>query len=198
VKLERVWSKIVKQTPSGLQFGSDPTYDELVRSYEDILGALPKIDGWKPERLPMDLNAIGQTRLDAEEIGEISAEIAVEEDIEAPGRELFKYRHLLNKKRRQLIRSAMSDMITAVDEMLLSLNKSVPKRPRKASNIGSALWERLRQQIQEIDTLLGSALTRPLRWSDLQRHLHFGLMQDLLDILRLDWPEVKSDLQKSI
>jgi hypothetical protein len=106
LKLERVWSKLVQQMPSGLQFGTDPTYDELVRTYEDILSALPKIDGWKPERVPMDLNAIGQNRLDAKEIGEISAEIAVEEDIEAPGRELSKYRHLLNKKRRQLIRSA--------------------------------------------------------------------------------------------
>jgi hypothetical protein len=198
VKLERVWSKVVQQMPSGLQFGTDPTYDELVRTYEDILSALPKIDGWKPERVPMDLNAIGQNRLDAKEIGEISAEITVEEDIEAPGRELSKYRHLLNKKRRQLIRSAMSDMITAVDETLLSLNESIPKRPRKASNIGAPAWERLRQQIQEIDTLLGSALTRPRRWSDLQRHLHFGLMQDLLDIVRQDWPEVRSDLQKGL
>jgi len=44
----------------------------------------------------MDLNSMGQNRLDAKECGEISAEIAVEEQIEAPGRELAEYRHRLN------------------------------------------------------------------------------------------------------
>jgi hypothetical protein len=51
-KLERLWSKIVKQTPVGLQFGSDPAYEELVRTYQVILTALPRIDGWRPEKPP--------------------------------------------------------------------------------------------------------------------------------------------------
>ncbi len=84
-KLERLWAEIGKLTPGGLQFGSDPAY---VRVFQDVLAALPKIDGWKPESIPMDLNSIGQSRLDAKECGEISAEIAVEDEIEAPGREL--------------------------------------------------------------------------------------------------------------
>ncbi len=87
-KLEQIWSDIEKLTPDGLAFGNDPAYEEHVRVYEDVLGALPNIDGWKPESVPMDLNSIGQHRLDAKEIDEISAEVAVENEIEAPGREL--------------------------------------------------------------------------------------------------------------
>lgn len=44
-KLERLWSEIGKLTPRGLQFGSDPAYEERVRVFEDVLAALPKIDG---------------------------------------------------------------------------------------------------------------------------------------------------------
>src|ERR1700728_2311689 len=82
-KLERLWSEISNLTPNGLQFGSDPAYEEHVRLFADILAALPTIDGWKPQSHPMDLNSIGQCRLDAKEVGEITAEIAVEEQSEA-------------------------------------------------------------------------------------------------------------------
>ncbi|MCU1296856.1 MAG: hypothetical protein JWO91_1134 [Acidobacteriaceae bacterium] len=92
-KLQRVWTEIEKMVPSGLVFGSDPKQDDRVRVYRDVLSGLPKIDGWKPESLPMDLDEIAQNRLDAREDGEISAEIMVEQSIEAPGRELAEYRH---------------------------------------------------------------------------------------------------------
>ena len=197
-KLERLWSEIIKLTPDGLQFGSDPGYDERVRAFLDVLAALPSIDGWKPESVPMDLNSIGQSRLDAKEIGEISAEIAVEEQIEAPGREIAEYRHRLNKKRRQLIRSAMTDIIANIDETLRSLNKIVPKKPNPAREVKSPAWEKLKDQIQEVETLLGSSAPRPARWHDLGRHLHFGAMQDLMDIIRFDWPDAKAGLAKGL
>ena len=114
-KLEHTWSEIEKLTPEGLAFGNDPAYEEDVRVYEDVLAALPKIDGWKPESVPMDLNSIGQNRLDAKEIGEISAEVGVEDQIEAPGRELAEYRHRLNRKRRPLeIRICVNPIADAV------------------------------------------------------------------------------------
>src|ERR1700690_2619222 len=78
VKLERIWGEISSLTPSGLQFGSDPVYEDRVRLFKDVLDALPKIDGWKPGRLPWDLNSICQSRLDAKELGEVSAAITVE------------------------------------------------------------------------------------------------------------------------
>ena len=127
-KLERLRSEIEKLTPDGLQFGNDPVYDERVRVFEDVLSALPTIDGWKPTSVPMDLNSIGQSRLDAKECGEFSAEVAVEDQIEAPGRELAEYRHRLNKKRRELTRSAMSELVARIDDTVRSLAKAIPKK----------------------------------------------------------------------
>jgi hypothetical protein len=197
-KLERLWSKIQEKTPGGIQFGSDGAYEELVRSYQDILGSLPKIDGWRPERIPMDIDAIAQCRLDAKEVGEISMEMSIEKDIEEPGVELARYRHQLNRKRRQLIRSVMSDVVSRVDDTLSSLRKRIPKRPVANKAVKYPDWEGLKHEIEQIDSLLGDSLTRPRRWSDLRRHLSFGMMGDLLDILRLDWPEVKSGLEKGL
>jgi hypothetical protein len=110
----------------------------------------------------MDLDAIGQSRLDAKEVGEINAELLVEREIEAPGRELADYRHRLNKKRRQLIRSAMSDLIARFDETLEQINTTIPKdaevNQRLDDNSG---WDGLRNCVQAIDTLLGSSLSVP-------------------------------------
>src|SRR5271169_489331 len=74
-KLERLWAEISGLTPSGMSFGGDPAYEEQVRIFQDVLAALPNIDGWKPKSVPMDLDAIGQVRFDAKEMGDISAEI---------------------------------------------------------------------------------------------------------------------------
>lgn len=197
-KLERLWPEIQKLTPDGLQFGADPVYEERVRVFEDVLEALPAIDGWKPQSIPMDLNSIGQSRLDAKECGEISAEVAVEDQIEAPGRELAEYRHRLNKKRRELTRSVMSDLISEIDDIVRSLAKTIPKKPNPARQVKKPEWEKLKGQIQEVETLLGSGAPRPSRWSDLRRHLHFGAMQDLMDMVRLDWPDVKAGLSKGL
>jgi len=197
-KLERIWSEIVKLVPTGFQFGRDPAYEEHVRVYQDILAALPKIDGWKPESVPMDINAISQNRLDAKECGEFSAEVAIEDEIEAPGRELAEYRHCLNKKRRELIRSVTAELIATIDETVRLLAKTIPKRPNRARPVKSPAWQELKEQIQEVETLLGSALPRPSRWSDLRRHLHFSMMQDLMDVVQTDWPEVRSGLSTGL
>ena len=117
--------------------GSRQDNEDQVRLFKDVLDALPKIDGWKPGSLPWDLNSICQSRLDAKEAGEISSEITVEEEIEAPGREIAEYRHRLNRKRRQLIRSAMSDLILGADESVRALAGTIPTEPnpRRGSNL---------------------------------------------------------------
>ena len=197
-KLERIFREIRRMTPGGISFGSDPKYDDRVRAYVDVLEVLPRIDAWKPEHIPMDLNELGQCRLDAKELGEISAEIAIEEEVEAPARELAQYRHLLSKKRRQLIRSAMLELFAQVDQTLNNLKATTPEDRLPNENVNGALWEKLRTDVQAIEVLLGSSLPRPPHWTDLRRHLSFGMVQDLLDIIRRDWPEAKTGLTASL
>src|ERR1700735_5772657 len=82
VKLEAIWKELSVLTPDGIAFGTNPEYEDRCRAFVSIMTALPKIDGWKPEDLPADLDEIAQWRLDAKEIGEFNAEVTVEKAIE--------------------------------------------------------------------------------------------------------------------
>jgi hypothetical protein len=197
-KLENLWVELVKLVQAASVSTTIPHMKSGFESLEDVLEVLPKINGWKPESVPRHLNSIAQSRFDARECGEVEAVAGVEDWIEAPGRELARYRHALNKNRRQLVRAAMSNLIAAVDDILRSLSRIVPKKPDTAREIKSRRWEKLKSQVQEIETLLGSGTLRPPRWSDLRRHLYFGAMQDLRDIIQFDWPEVKAGLTKGM
>ena len=173
-KLERLFAAMRPLVPDGLCFGSDGKYDDLCRAYADVLAALPKIDGWKPQTKPIDLNELAQWRLDAHEISEISAIISADEAVDVPARELSEYRHRLNKKRRPLVRQALSDVIAVIDAILRDLRRKYPEESDPRLNVEDPSWDYLTQHIQEIETLLGSSLSRPPRWRDLRRHLNFG------------------------
>lgn len=197
-KLERIWAEMSPLIPSGICFGSDPKYDDRLRAYADVLAALPKIDGWKPESLPPDLDGLAQNRLDAREIDEISAIVSVEDSTTAPGREIAEYRHRLNKKRRPLIRAALQEVMASIDECLKSLQAKYETELDSSKTIDPLEWEPLKENIQQVEMLLGSSLPRPPRWSDLHRHTSFGMMGDLRDILKFDWPQVKAGLSKGL
>lgn len=197
-KLERIWKELRAMIPGGIAFGNDPKYDDRCRAYWDILCALPKIDGWKPESYPPDLNELAQNRLDAQEIDEVSALVAAEERVEGPGRELAEYRYRLNKKRRPLIRTALSSVIAETDEILNALRSQYEPETEISRTVEAPEWDVLRDGFKQIDVLLGSSIQRPVRWNDLKRHLYFGKVGDLLDILRLDWPDVKSGISKQL
>lgn len=197
-KLERLWNQIEAYIPAGIVFGSDPDYDDLCRLFAEILEHLPAIDGWRPENGPRDLNAIAQSRFDAMEIDEIAAKISVEEYISAPGHDLREYRFRLNRVRRKLIREALLEQIDQVDAVLRELSPLLHGDPNLSHTLGNSQWEFLKSRVDEIDTLLGSSVQRPERWSDLRRHLHFGMLGDLHDIVSRDWPKVKTGLSKSL
>ena len=132
-------------------------------------------------------------RFDAREVGEIDAHVAVENEIEVPGKKLREYRFLLNAKRRQLVRDRLLALIGEVDEVLALLAPTLEGAVANAHVTGPT-WSRLNDAVQEIETLLGSN-PKPPRWFDLGRHLHFGMFGDLSDIVIADWPAVKAGLQ---
>ena len=193
-KLERIFAELKDLTPDGISFRSDPRYEDLCHDYEDILNALPKIDGWKPSARPVDLNSIAQWRLDAADIDEPASLIEAQERVEEPGRELRSYSRLLNRKRRQLIRDELSKSIADIDQLLREIRTELECNAEPQTSIQLDQWNKLKDRVTIIDTLLGSTLPRPKRWSDLERHLYFGQVVDLCDIIRNDWPKVKGGL----
>ena len=184
--------------PDGITFRSDAKYDDRCRAFSDLLEALPSIDGWKPSSKPPDLNELAQSRLDAREIGEISAAVSVEEWADQPTHELAEYRYRFNKKRRQLIRPAMTEVMARVDAVLREMRAQYEDTLDVDEQVKASEWDQLKEYVEQIGMLLGNNLAKPPRWNDLHRHLGRGMVKDLIDILRLDWPEIKTGLTKSL
>jgi len=197
VKLEKLWAELFALIPRGIVFGDNPEYEDRCRAFSLIVAALPMIDDWKPELSPADLDEIAQWRFDAKDIGELETEIHVERTIEAPGKEIREYRARFNQKRRELIRDALIKLIDNIDGELQAI-RQLAKGQRPSDTLPPDSWLALRGHVDEIDALLGSSVQRPARWSDLRRHMHFGLVGDFIDIEKFDWPSVKKGLRQGL
>lgn len=197
VKLEKIWIEMESVILSGVVFLEDSGYENNCRDFENVLASLPKIDGWKPKIYLMNLNEIGQNRLDAMEVGEIECQISVENHIYEPAKLIREYRHKFDRKRRELVRDALQSVIDSIDEDLRDLAIELEGESEVNEAVTRSSFDDLKSHIAEIDTLLGSE-PRPSRWTDLHRHLHFGLLGDLQDIIKHDWPSVKSGIKKSL
>lgn len=198
VKAEKVLADIDAAIPQGIVFGDNADYESNCRSFEALLTALPKIDEWKPSIFLMELDEIAQNRLDAREVGEVECIISVERHISEPSKLLREYRHRFNQKRRELIRDALAELIDLIDANLRALSTLLESDLKSNDVVAHNDFEDLRVRIAQIDTLLGSSVTKPPRWSDLHRHLHFGMLGDIHDIIEHDWPSVKAGLRKSM
>lgn len=143
----------------------------------------------------MDLNEIAQARFDAQEIGEIESLITVENQIVAPSRALREYRHRFDKKRRSLVREPLTELIDSVDSHLRQLSPLLQRKHISSEPVESAAFDQLKHDIAQIGMLLGNSITKSPRWPDLHRHLAFGQLGDLHDIIKHDWPAFKAGLR---
>lgn len=197
-KLERLWAEMSQHIPQGvLTFGYNEEYDNRRKSYIKILRTMPKIDEWRLDKEPLEYNWIGHQRFADMEYGDGDAEniIATNLAIYAPEGDLQEYRYRFNEKRRELVRNSVNDLIHKIDEILLCINEQLGlPRTDRIESMKNDQWGDLSEYVRQIDTLLGSSIERPPRWSDLQRHLHFGAYGDFDDIVKHDWPSVKSGL----
>jgi len=199
VRLENLWSQIEKEFPTGNVFEAEsPEYENQCRSYEAILDALPSIDAWKPTETPLSLSDVNYQTIDAREVGDVESQMALHDRLSAPGRELREYRFRLNQQRRRLVRAIVEDHMGRIDGAVLRLQKTIPQDPIGNGPAIDPDLEHIKTSVEAIETLLGSSVQRPNRWSDLRRHLAFGQMGDLVDIVKFDWPAVSGGLQKSL
>ncbi|MHB1682957.1 MAG: restriction endonuclease [Bacilli bacterium] len=204
VKLERVWNELQEMIPAGIVFGTNEQYEDKLRSYELIINSLPKISGFKPETIPLDLNEIAYARLDANETRDFESQVYVERTIDAPRTELREYRFRLQNLRKQLVRNAVSDVIDKVENLLIILGERYRVDELDDSSNGrqsvanDVEWARLKDLVDELNALLGDSVQRPSRWGDLLRHLRFAQLWDLHDIVKADWPMVKSSVWSAL
>lgn len=199
-RLEDLWKQIEKLIPTGLSIdtGSPEArrYAELCRTFRHIRAGVPRIDGFELRDDLMDLDAIFMNRMDAKEVGEISCEINVEREIYKQAETLSEYRFRFSTQRRVLVRSALEKAISDVDYLLGCLAPTEERN--KHEEVEGAQWEALKLRIAEIDVLKGTSIKSLPRWSDLHRHLSFGLVQDLRDIIDFDWPAAKPVIEATL
>jgi hypothetical protein len=198
VKAEKLLADINAAIPIGIVFGENPDYEANCRNLNSLIAALPKIDGWVPKIALMELDEIAQSRFDAQEVGEIECIMAVERQIGEPSRMLREYRYRFNEKRRELIRDALTELVDAIDANLRNLTKLLQGDELSHEVVSDNEFEQLKENVAQIATLLGSSVVKPPRWSDLHRHMRFGMLGDLHDIIEHDWPSVKAGLRKSM
>ncbi|MGZ8362225.1 MAG: hypothetical protein ACXW3D_00055 [Caulobacteraceae bacterium] len=194
VKAEAVWTKAYSLIPTGIAFGSDAEYERLARDYAALIQSLPLIDGWRPTAEPLALDDIAQHRLDAAEIGEISIEITLQRLIDEPAQQLAEYRYRLEHKRRQFVREPLRQSLDEAGRQLTLIASKIDEEAPSNTTVKGSEWDELTTSFDRIDTLLGSE-RRPPRWSDLRRHLYFGMKADLLDIVSMDWPSVREGVE---
>ena len=190
-KLEAVWNRAEPFLPTGPQFGSAPEYEDLQRTWTDLLHGLPPVDGWTiTEPLP-GTDEIGRGYLDYWEIGETPT--VLWEAAERPGRDIAEYRFRLHRARRRAVRERLQALTAIIDAALPRMLADVERGSNDELQGEGATT--IREAIEEIERLMGDATARQGRWSDLHRHLRFSQGHDWHDILEFDWPTVKPDIE---
>lgn len=193
-KIAGAWERLRALIPQGYFFqgAGDPTaneYRRLCYEFSDLLAGLPEIDGWTVTSLPMDFDDIGRSRLDVEEIGEFEAKLSLESRIDEPATELDEYRIRFTRKRRELVRRRLEELVGFVDGII-----ATPALKGAAVWFG---WGKLRELSGELERLLGSEASGQA-WSDFRRHMSFAMEVDYHDIKERDWPVIRRQIHKCI
>lgn len=190
-KLDAVWERAQPMLPSGPSRGSSREYEDLRRAWNALLSGLPPIDGWTVAGELPDADEAGQAFIDYADIGE--PPFALMNQLEEPGNQLDEYRFRLAQARRRAIHERLSDLTSSVNELLPRIVESVARD--SSDRLEDSRTATVDEAISEIERLLGDTTERGGRWGDLHRHMHFGQGHDWHDIIEMDWPSVRIDIE---
>ncbi len=200
MKIERLWDEIAKLIPDGIRFAcSTPdaaTYENDCLAFRSILPHVPALDGFRITDELLDLDDIAQMRMDAHEVNDIECALTIERQIASQGPIIRKYRFKFNRARRELVRSAVIDRLAEIGAHSETLRAALPEIGD--GPVDHPAWDALKASVRQLGILLGNSFTRPARWADLHRHLHFGLRCDLVDVLNNDWPAINSSVSQAL
>jgi hypothetical protein len=190
-KLDAVWERAQPMIPTGPSRGSSREFEDLRRTWTVLRSGLPPIHGWTvTEELP-DADAAGQDFIDCADVGE--PPFALLKQLEEPGNQLDEYRFRLAQSRRKAIHERLNDLTSTINESLPRILESVPRD--STDRLDDPRIATVGDSISEIERLLGDTTERKGRWGDLHRHMHFGEGHDWHDIIEMDWPSVRADIE---
>lgn len=190
-KLDAVWERAQPMIPSGPSRGSSREYEDLRRTWTALRMGLPPIDGATVSVDLPDADAVGQDFIDYADIGE--PPFTLLNQLEEPGKHLDEYRFRLAQARRKAIHERLNDLTSTINETLPRIVDSIPSD--STGRLSDTRIPTVVESISEIERLLGDTTERKGRWNDLHRHIHFGEGKDWHDILEMDWPSVRADIE---
>jgi hypothetical protein len=192
VKLEGVWEAIARAIPDDVEFGLDgPEAAALFDRFDRLVASLPSIDGFTITARPEPYDDIAEARFGYWEISEPLGRVKYDRVVEAPGEEIAVYRQRMEAARRRLVSSRVSELLADVDGILSETSVA----DGRGSWTGPDRWGDLEAAVSEIRRLCGAQVPGKARWSELARHLHFIAGNDLSDIVTMDWPSVRAEVE---
>jgi len=192
-KAEDLWSEITDFWPEGASFISEDEFENLVSDFVEIIDALPNIDNWKPKPDIVSPNEIAQAHIDAADVMEWSILFNVQQRAAQPGKELSVYRHRYEKHRARISNARIQHIIQEIDELIIRY--AGLQGEDITENADPEFWGVLSERTKEVEALLGRKPNEIPRWSDLKRHISFAEVNDLRDVVIMDWPSVRPALQ---
>ena len=193
--LKKKWTEIEQLIPvSGNWIQEDKSqYEIKCFEFNDILETIPKIRDINILNLVPEYDSVSQGSRYVSDLDVLDCMMEFYSETFAQDSEISKYEHALKRERRRLIRNQVQRCVGDIDKILDSLNVNLEGRDSSDALKPDEI-NLLKERICQLDGLIGDSVSRPPRWSDLNRHLHFGLVHDLYDIIRLDWPSIKPSI----
>lgn len=171
-------------------------YNIKCLEFKDLLTGIPNIRDNNIHYLLPDYDDVSQQARQVNDLFEADLTASFYSEIYEQGPEISKYEHVLKSERRKLVRRQVESCLNDVDAILSSLNH-IPDERDHSEYLNVDEIKPLTHKIEQLDNLMGDSIQRPPRWSDLVRHLRFGQVHDLNDIILLDWPSIKPAIESS-
>jgi hypothetical protein len=168
---------------------------ELSGAYQSAVQALNPIRNWTSEAFPQRPHTIRQARLDAFEVGVFEMILLDNEAIRDLTKEIQEYRVWLIRARRELIRDQLVQLVHVFDGLL---KRIVERMGPDTDAYDYEEWEELGDAFDQIQRLTGRTIPRIEHWSNMLRHLTSGQKADLRDIVAVDWPSVRYEIEHNL
>jgi len=193
--LKEKWAEIEQLLPvkGGWSEKDKSQYEIKCLEFSDILKEIPKIGDINIRNLLPEYDWVSQDSKDVSDLDVSDCIMEFYSETFAQDSEISKYEHAFKRERRRLIRNQVQQCVVDIDKILDLLNITLEGR-YSSDALKPEEINPLKERIRQLDGLIGDSVSRPPRWSDLDRHLHFGLVHDLHDIIRLDWPSIKPSI----
>ncbi|MEP0854417.1 restriction endonuclease [Trichocoleus sp. DQ-U1] len=111
---------------------------------------------------------------------------------------LEEYSSRIYTKRMEITPSLLLDILEEIEDLLarlqdIYLGKNLPS----SQKVEDSSLPKLKEKVSDIEICFGKGISQPQRWTDLNRHLAFGEIHDLDDIVYHDWPSVRQGILRS-